>query len=127
MFEENFVAPEWCQQCNKVAALDFWLFDDLSYSVHVLWSVSQFYFEGKKRQKRSRHIYFPRSSWQIIAIGDRGQCVKFLTEILPAQGCPSDIMSTLIDKVQGWEDLEANENCPRHGESSRRHAPFRIN
>lgn len=109
MFEEYRTPPEWQSNNSELVALDFWSHERLSYSARIYWHVSQFYFEGRIRGGRSRHTYFPKPSWAIIAVGNKKACLDFLDIVLSIYGCPSEILSSLTNKVRKWKVANETE------------------
>jgi hypothetical protein len=105
MYEDYRTPSEWRSYNSELVALDFWLDEKHSYEARVYWDTSQskFYFEGKLRERRSRHIYFPKPNWAIIEVGSKADCIKFLDRTLPLYNCPSETLLELIGKIKRWK------------------------
>jgi len=104
VFEDYLMPPG--AQGSQLIVLEFWQDAEWSYSAYIRCRGSQYFFEGKMRgsKKYSRHIYFPRPGWQMISLGDRDKCIKFIDQILPAYNCPARILSTLLKEVRAWRE-----------------------
>ena len=91
---------------SQLVVLEIWQDGERTYSAYIRCNGSQYFFEGKVRggQKYSRHAYFPRPQRQIISLGNREECIKFISQVLPFYGCPSKVISVLVESVRKWRE-----------------------